>query len=184
MKLGVRVGLGPGHIVLDRDPCLPSPKGHSPRFSGHICHLVGGRPRPNRHCVRWGLGSPLPKKGTKTPILRPCLLWPNCCVDQDETWYTEVGVGPGVGPGQAVLDGDSAHPRPEKNGAQPQIYFCSMSVCKQLDGSRYHLVRRKASAVGIGYIVLDENPAPPQGVHPQFSAHAYGGQTVAHLSYC
>jgi len=31
MKVGVQVGLGPGHIVLDGDPAPPSPKGHSPR---------------------------------------------------------------------------------------------------------------------------------------------------------
>jgi len=30
MKLGMQVGLGPGHIVLDRDPAPPPPKGHSP----------------------------------------------------------------------------------------------------------------------------------------------------------
>jgi len=30
MKLGMRVGLGHGHIVLDGDPALPPPKGHSP----------------------------------------------------------------------------------------------------------------------------------------------------------
>jgi len=36
MNLGTQVGLGPGHIVLDRDPALPPPKGHSPQFSAHI----------------------------------------------------------------------------------------------------------------------------------------------------
>ena len=36
-KLGTQVGLGPGHIVLDGDPALPPPKGHSPPFSAHIC---------------------------------------------------------------------------------------------------------------------------------------------------
>jgi len=30
MKLGMQVGLGPGHIVLDGDPAPPPPKGHSP----------------------------------------------------------------------------------------------------------------------------------------------------------
>jgi len=29
-KLGMQVGLGPGHIVLDRDPAPPPPKGHMP----------------------------------------------------------------------------------------------------------------------------------------------------------
>ena len=36
MKLGIRVGLGPGRIVLDGD-LAPLPKGHSPQFSAHIC---------------------------------------------------------------------------------------------------------------------------------------------------
>ena len=37
MKLGVQVGLGPGHIVLDGDARPLTPKGHSPQFSAHIC---------------------------------------------------------------------------------------------------------------------------------------------------
>ena len=51
MKLGVQVGLGPGHIVLDRDPAPLPIKGHNPQFSdisvvtkwldGSRCHLVG-----------------------------------------------------------------------------------------------------------------------------------------------
>jgi len=37
MPLGTEVGLGPGHIVLDRDPAL-RPKWHSsPHFSTHVC---------------------------------------------------------------------------------------------------------------------------------------------------
>ena len=38
-KLGVQVGHGPGHIVLDGDPAPSPPKGHSlpPQFSAHIC---------------------------------------------------------------------------------------------------------------------------------------------------
>ena len=36
-KLGVQVGLGPGHIVLDGDLATPPPKGHSPQFSAHTC---------------------------------------------------------------------------------------------------------------------------------------------------
>jgi len=38
MKLGMQVGLGPGHIVLNGDPAPPSPKGRSPhKFSAHVC---------------------------------------------------------------------------------------------------------------------------------------------------
>jgi len=45
MKLGMQVGLGRGHIVLDGDPAHPPLKGHSPQFSaqwlyGLRCHLV------------------------------------------------------------------------------------------------------------------------------------------------
>jgi len=50
MLLGMEVGLGPGHIVLDGDPATPASK-----------------------------------RGT-TPILGPCLLWPNGWMDQDATW--------------------------------------------------------------------------------------------------
>ena len=37
MKLGKKVGLGPGHIVLDGDPAAPPQKGHSPQFSSDVC---------------------------------------------------------------------------------------------------------------------------------------------------
>ena len=37
MKLGIQVGLGPNHIVLDGDPALPPPKGAEPHFSAHTC---------------------------------------------------------------------------------------------------------------------------------------------------
>jgi len=37
MPLDMEVGLGPGHIVLDREPAPPPKKGHSPQFSAHVC---------------------------------------------------------------------------------------------------------------------------------------------------
>jgi len=43
MKLGIQVGLGPGHIVLDGDPAPPR-KGHrTPLFSAHV-YCGHGRP--------------------------------------------------------------------------------------------------------------------------------------------
>jgi len=72
MVLGMEVGLGPGHIVLDGDPAPPPKKqGHNPHFrpmsivvkrldaSGY--HVVGGRLQPRRHCARWGPSYPSPK---------------------------------------------------------------------------------------------------------------------------
>jgi len=69
MKLGVEVGLGPGHIVLDGDP--------AGQTAGWIKMPVG---------MDVGLGSgdivldgvpPHPKKRAQPPIFCPCLLWQN-----------------------------------------------------------------------------------------------------------
>jgi len=37
MKLGMWIGLGPGHFVLDGDPARPPPKRLSPQFSANVC---------------------------------------------------------------------------------------------------------------------------------------------------
>jgi len=93
MKLGMEVGLGPGHIVSDVDPAPP------------------------------------PQRGT-APIFGPCLLWPNGWMDQDATWYE----------------------------GRPRL---------------------RPHCVTWGPI---SPPKKERGTAPQFSAHAYCGQMVAHLS--
>ena len=84
MKLGVQVGLGPGHIMLDGDPTSHSPKGHSPPFSTHICcgQMVAWINMPLG--MELGLGPvdflldgtplPLPQKGAKPPNFRPMFI--------------------------------------------------------------------------------------------------------------
>jgi len=44
MKLGMQVGLAPGHIVLDGDPASPPQKGaESPKFSARVyCGQTAG----------------------------------------------------------------------------------------------------------------------------------------------
>jgi len=37
MKLGMQIGLGPGHIVSDGDPAPPPERGTAPQFSVRIC---------------------------------------------------------------------------------------------------------------------------------------------------
>jgi len=37
MPLGMEIGLGPSHIVLDGNPAPLPKKGHSPQFSSHVC---------------------------------------------------------------------------------------------------------------------------------------------------
>ena len=85
MKLGMDVGLGPAHTVLEEDPAPPPPKGAQPPNFGRRnfgpcllrpnCWLdqdatwYGGRPRPRPHCVRWGPVPPTQKR--HTPNFRP-----------------------------------------------------------------------------------------------------------------
>jgi len=77
MKLGMQVGFGPGHIVLDGDPSAPPPK----KFSTHICcskmaawikmplgREVGLSPS---YIVLDGDPPPLPKNGAEPQIFNP-----------------------------------------------------------------------------------------------------------------
>jgi len=98
IKLGMQVGLGPGHIALDEDPPAPSPKGHSPPIFGPYLlrpngwmdqdtTWYGARPRCRRLCVRWRPDPPCPKGGRSPQIFGPCLLWPNLWMDEAGTWH-------------------------------------------------------------------------------------------------
>jgi len=63
----------------------------------------GGRPRPKRHCVRWGLSFP-PQKGGRAPQISA-----HVCCGQTAAWIKmALGIEVGLGPGHTVLDGDPA----------------------------------------------------------------------------
>jgi len=114
MPLGMQVGLGPGHIVLDWDPApLPKRGAQPPIFS--LCLLgpnscmhqdttwYGGRPQPKRHCVRWGSSSPS-AKGAQFSAHLYC--------GQTAGWIkTPLGTEEHLGPGHIVLDGTQLPPR-------------------------------------------------------------------------
>jgi len=99
LVLGMEVGLGPGHIVLDEDPAPLSKRGQIVQFSAHFllwpngwmhqdATWYGGRPLPRRLCVRWGHSCPQKRRAhAPHPIFGPCLLWPNGWMDEDATWY-------------------------------------------------------------------------------------------------
>jgi len=80
MALGMEVGLGPVHIVLDGDtaplPCPPifGPSLLWPNGWMHQMHQdatwYGYRPQLRRLCVRWG-PSPYPKRDGAPPNFRP-----------------------------------------------------------------------------------------------------------------
>jgi len=129
MKLGMQVGLGPDHIMLDGEPALPPPKGHRPQFSTHVCcgqtagwikmslgMEVGLDPG---HILLDGDPAPLKKGGTAAlpQIFGPCLLWPNGWMDQDATWYES---RPRPRP-HCVTWGPS-FPPPKERGAAPSIF--------------------------------------------------------------
>jgi len=108
----------------------PFPKrGWSPKFSAHVyCGQTAG-------CIKMALGMevgliqgdfvldgdpvPLPKKGAESlPNFRPCLLWPNGCMDQDATWY-------GGGPWRHCVRWGPSSPR---KGHSSPLSFRPMSV--------------------------------------------------------
>jgi len=89
MKLGMQVGLGPGHIVLDGDPA-PLPKGpyllwsNGWRIKMPLGMEVGFGPY---NFLLDGDTAPLSKNVTRAPlpIFGPCSLWPKGSTDQDGT---------------------------------------------------------------------------------------------------
>ena len=108
MKLGMEVGLGPGHIVLDGDPAPPpsAQKRHNPQFSAHVCcgQTALWIKMPLDTEVGLDPGDIVldghhasPKRGHNTPIFAN-VFWPNGWMDQDATWY-----GVGLDPGHTVL---------------------------------------------------------------------------------
>jgi len=72
-------------------------------------------------------GDPDPpsQKGGGAQIFGPCLLWPNGCMDQDETWrggrYAELVMEVCLSHGHIVLDGDPALPLPKGHNSS---IFC------------------------------------------------------------
>jgi len=133
MPLGMEVGLGPGDFVFDGDPASPSAEKRAqpphPIFAYVYCGQMagwtkdatwyGGKPRPRRHCVRWGPSSPL--KGAQLQ----CSAHVYC--GQKAGWMkTPLGTEVDHGQGLIVLVRDPA-PRPAK-GAQHCRSFRPMSI--------------------------------------------------------
>jgi len=134
MKLGMQVGLGPGHIVLDGDRAPPS-KGAQPTIFGSylLCPngwmdydatWYGGRPQPRQLCVRWGPSSFSPKRGRTYPKRGTAPNFqPMSIVAKRQTagWIKmTLGMEVGLGPGHIVLDGDPA-PMLQKGNSSPLI---------------------------------------------------------------
>jgi len=144
VALGMEMGLSPGQMGTQ----LPSPKrGQSSPIFGPILlwpngwiyqdtTWYGGRPQPRRHCVRWGPSSPS-LKGHSPQFSA------DVCCGQTAGWTKmPLDMEVGLGPGDFVLDWDSAPPRKKWHSPLPNFWPMSL-VAKQLDGCRCHLIRGK-----------------------------------------
>jgi len=83
MKLGMRIGLDPGHSELDGDPAAAPPKGHSsPQFSAHICcgQMAGWIKMPPGMEVGFGPGDFVLDGVPASPPREPPNFWPTSIV--------------------------------------------------------------------------------------------------------
>jgi len=166
IKLGMQVGLGPGHIVLDRNPAPLVKKGQNlPIFGPYLLWPNGGWIKMP-HGREVGLGSrdivldgdpaPLPKRGQSPQIFGPSVLWPNGWMDQDGTWH---GGQPRSRPHCGRVDGDPAETPPQ---------FSSHFYCGQTAGC-FKMPLGMEVGLSSGDFMLDGDPAPSpkRGRSPQ-----------------
>jgi len=108
-----------------------------------------------------GDSAPLPKKGAEPPIFGPYLLWPNSCMDQDDTWH---GGGSVPRPHYARW---GPIPSPKKGAEPPQ--FLAHFYCGQTAGC-IKMPLGMEVGLGPGHIMLDGDPAPTplKGHSPAF----------------
>ena len=130
MAVGMEVGVGPGHIVLDGDQFPSAKKGQRPHIFGpsllwpngwmhQDATWYGGRPQTRRLCVRWG-PNPYPKRSGAPHFSA------HVYCGQTAGWMKLIlGVEVGLSPGDFVLDGDPA-PSPLQKGAS--LNFRPMSI--------------------------------------------------------
>jgi len=127
-----------------------------------------------------GTQLPLPERGQSCPQFSA-----HVCCGQTAAWIKmPLCMEIGLGPGHIVLDRDTA-PFPKKSWHSAQ--FSGHVCCGQTAGWIKMPLGMKVG-LGPGGIVLHGDPDPPckrvtaQSSRPQFLAHVYCGQMVAHLS--
>ena len=101
------------------------------------------------------------QKGTQQPpIFSPCILWPNCWMDQDTTWYR----GRPQPRRHCARWGPSS---PTERGTAAPTFWPMSTVAKWLDGSRIKmpLGTEVGLGVGPGDIVLNGPSSPHEKVH-------------------
>ena len=129
MKLGMQVGLGPGHIVLHGDLApLPVPqRGTPPIFVPYLLRpngcmdqdvtWYGARHRPSDFVLDGDPAAPLQKGGKAPQIFGPCLLWPNGWMNEAGTWH-----GGRPRPRRLCVRGGPSCPSPKRGRSPPNLY--------------------------------------------------------------
>jgi len=187
MKLGTRVGLGPGHIVLGGNPAPPPLKGHSPPIFGPYLlrpngcmdqdvTWYGDRPRSRQLCVTWGPRIPSPKGGGAEPPKFSAHVY----CGQTAGWMKLLlGMEVGLSPGDFMLDGDPV-PFPQNGAESPSLIFGPLLLwpngCMHQNATWYRgRPRPKRLCVRWGSC----SPSHKGAQTPQFSAHICCGQMAA-----
>ena len=107
MKVGMQIGLGPGHIVLDGDPAPLPQRGRPPIFGPYLlwqngcmdqdATWYGGRPRPGDFVLD---GDPAPLPQRHRPPKKKISV--HICCGQMAAWI-KMPLGMELGLGQATL---------------------------------------------------------------------------------
>jgi len=186
MKLGMQVGLGSGHIVLDGDPA-PLPKGEHPQFSAHIScgHMAAWIKMSLGMEVGLGPGDfvldgnpapPSPKGGQSPPFSAHVY-----CGKTAGWMKLGLSMVVGLSPGDFVLDGDQAGTLPQKWTEPSSPIFGPFLLWPN------GWMHQDATLYGCGPqprgLCVRWRPSPPLqkgGGAPlsKFSAHVYCGQTA------
>jgi len=181
MPLGMKASLCPEDFMFDGDPAPPQEWGGAPpQFSAHVyCGQTAASIKmPPGTEVGLGTddivlhGDPAPpsQKGGRapSPIFGPCLLWPNCWMDQGGTCH---GGGPWSRPHCARWGHSSP---PQKRVRAPQ--FLAHVYCGQTAGWIKTPLGMEVD-LGPGHFVLDGFPAIGERgtAAALFSVHAYCG---------
>jgi len=98
MPLGMEVGLGPCHSVLNGNPAPLPKKGPSPPIFGSFllwpngwmhqdANWSGGRPQSRPTLCSMGTSYPQKKGHTHPKQFLAHVLWPNGWMDEEATWY-------------------------------------------------------------------------------------------------
>ena len=127
VKLGMHVGLGPGHIVLDGDPAPPQKGAESPKFSAHVyCGQTAAWIKMPLG-TEVGLGSddivlhedpaPTPHKRGHSPQFSAHFY----CAQTAGCIKMPLGMEVGLSPGDFVFDGTQS-PSPKKRRSPSPIF--------------------------------------------------------------